>query len=310
MSRTNRRDVIVELQGGLGNQLFQYQFANFAQTISDKKVSLSVEKIEGSNLTHFGKDISSLNLILKIRELPRCLLSGFFYRIYHSLNVRSLIPSKFEIMDPSIYYSKEIGYDEELLSRFAKSNNLRVVNGYFQSWKYGVGRRSIMEELFDQMKIANTSLRTLESKFRSNDIAAVHIRLGDYKSTENAYIGILSPDYYKTCLKYINDTSGEKEIYVFSDEIGSARSIYSGVFPHNTTWVDPIGAHDPIEILKLMTLARTFILGNSTFGWWAAYMSNNLDYVLAPSKWFKSARDPKDLIPPNWIRIESDWIKT
>jgi hypothetical protein len=310
MSKSNKRDVIVELQGGLGNQLFQYQFANFAQTISDKKVSLSVERIKGSNLTHFGKDISSLNLVLEIRAVPKRLLSGFFYRIHNSLRVRSLIPSKFEIKDPSIYYSKEIGYDEEFLSKFSKSKNLRVVNGYFQSWKYGIGQRSITEELFSQMVIADSYLRKLEAKFRSNDVAVVHIRLGDYKLAENAYIGIFSPNYYKSCLKYLNETSGEKEIYVFSDEIGRARTIYSGVFPQNTIWVDPMGAHDPIEILKLMTLAKTFILGNSTFGWWAAYMAINLDYVLAPTKWFKSAQDPKDLVPPNWIRIESDWIET
>jgi hypothetical protein len=137
-----------------------------------------------------------------------------------------------------------------------------------------------------------------------------HIRIGDYKYQENSYIGILSADYYKACVKYLKENLGEKAIYVFSDEIDGARSMYSDAFPQNTFWVDPVGEYDPIEVLKLMSLANRFVIGNSTFGWWAAYMSKHCDCVLAPTKWFRSRQDPKELIPPSWIRIKSDWRET
>jgi hypothetical protein len=201
----------------------------------------------------------------------------------------------------------EVGFDPELLSGISKNRNLRIINGYFQSWRYGIHLRPILRELFDQIVISNEYLLSLESRFRSSEVVVVHIRLGDYRLESNAYIGILSTKYYELCLNYIEKNNIEKDIYVFSDEIDLAKSIFSEVFPEKTNWVKPVGEHDPIEVLKVMSLAGGFIIGNSSFSWWAAYMSENCEFVLAPTKWFKSAKDPNDLIPPSWNRIESDW---
>jgi hypothetical protein len=206
-----------------------------------------------------------------------------------------------------VCYPVEVGFDPELLSGISKNRNLRIINGYFQSWRYGVHSRSILRDLFDQIVITNEYLLSLESRFRSSEVVVVHIRLGDYRLESNAYIGILSTNYYELCLNYMEKNNIEKDIYVFSDEIDLAKSIFSEVFPEKTNWVKPVGEHDPTEVLKVMSLAAGFIIGNSSFSWWAAYMSENSEFVLAPTKWFKSAKDPNDLIPPSWNRIESDW---
>ena len=53
-----------------------------------------------------------------------------------------------------------------------------------------------------------------------------------------------------------------------------------------------------------MLSCSNFILANSSFSWWAAYLSNNVNkLVVAPAKWFNVNIDTSDLIPKEWIRI-------
>ena len=56
-----------------------------------------------------------------------------------------------------------------------------------------------------------------------------------------------------------------------------------------------------------MKFAKVFVIANSTFSWWAANLSINDSLILAPNKWFRSAPDPADLVPPNWKLIDTGW---
>jgi hypothetical protein len=56
-----------------------------------------------------------------------------------------------------------------------------------------------------------------------------------------------------------------------------------------------------------MSLASANVIANSTFSWWAAALNQNKGFVVAPDKWFRGLEDPKDLIPPDWILVKSQW---
>ena len=62
------------------------------------------------------------------------------------------------------------------------------------------------------------------------------------------------------------------------------------------------------EILILMSHASRVVIANSTFSWWAARINAENKTVIAPSTWFRGMLAPKDLMPPEWTTIPSQWM--
>jgi hypothetical protein len=54
----------------------------------------------------------------------------------------------------------------------------------------------------------------------------------------------------------------------------------------------------------LMSACKHFIIPNSTFSWWAAWLDTNPDkIVIAPKRWFSGSIDTTDLIPEEWVKL-------
>jgi hypothetical protein len=62
---------------------------------------------------------------------------------------------------------------------------------------------------------------------------------------------------------------------------------------------------DPVwEKLRMMSMCKHFIISNSTFSWWAQWLSTNDNkIVISPSRWFNNDYQ-SPLIDSNWITIK------
>ena len=299
-----KKPVKIFLQGGVGNQLFQYFFGRYVMTNLKIQSILNTSLIDTTNLSHPNSNILCLNLMIPIDKstTTRNLFYNFFINYFPKINSRFKLKRSFF----KVYIPSEVGYsmyiEDELLN-----HNYKYLLGYFQSWKYFKLNSFEKNTLFSGFTYKDPWVLSNYKIMSSTKFTSVHIRLGDYKLNKNSYIGVLPLDYYINCINKLTELNYSQKFYIFSDEINVAKSLYGNAFPKDSIWVNSSVDCNPLEILSIMSLANVFIIANSTFSWWAANLAADDSLVLAPKKWFKNASDPIDLLPPNWNLIETGW---
>ena len=129
---------------------------------------------------------------------------------------------------------------------------------------------------------------------------AVHIRLGDYLSIDE--LNIVSKDYFSRAIKLVeNDKPGSNYWIFTNDESLSREYLPSGIVDRCRFIPQSLNSAQTIEV---MWLCDTYIISNSTFSWWGAYLSMcETPLVIAPKKWFKNLNEPLNICPPEWLRL-------
>ena len=187
-------------------------------------------------------------------------------------------------------------FDEELFKMCPDHVDLR---GYFQTEKYFKHiEKEIRSDFTFKDEILNPCKEMIESV--ENPIA-LHVRRGDYiKNAENHFN--LPIEYYDAALGKFDD---DRNVIVFSDDPLWCHD--EGIFVDDRFIISE--NEDNRVDLCLMSLCDDFIIANSSYSWWGAWLSANKDKtVIAPAQWFGKTgytkdHNTKDLIPNDWIII-------
>ena len=313
--------IAVSLTGGLGNQLFQiaaalslsqgnpirtianlsaprhnkcglpdcfdFDLSNFSGDPETKRMSWWTQKVVGYTL-RTGVSPRKFEKNALIRKIVRLTCS-----VIVSIGSRRML---------SVIVGNGVGFFP-----IGKVRGSKLLIGYFQSYKWVEEKH--VKSILSEMSIAHPSQSFLEykDKVKEQKILSVHIRLGDYKSEEN--FGILSPLYYQKAIEIISQESSYTKIFAFSDEPSIARNLYLTDSALPIHWVNS-SELSPSETLDIMRDCDGYVIANSTFSWWGAMLSRNLNAkVVAPSSWFKNLEEPLELIPKSWQRVTSDYIE-
>jgi hypothetical protein len=226
-------------------------------------------------------------------------------RVRNFLERRSGWLSLVFINKPRYYFSNQIGFDEKLDSISTPCH----IHGYFQTWKFAEDSVEDFAEILNSYVAISREGSELIAESLSKLPIVIHIRLGDYRNEINKKFGILGADYYISAIELVrtNPQIDANEFWVYSDEINTARKLYSDAFPKDTKWVDELNQIENTDVFVAMRNASAHIIGNSSFSWWAAYSSSTSAMTVAPRKWFMNMEDPKYLLPSNWVKNDSSW---
>ena len=133
----------------------------------------------------------------------------------------------------------------------------------------------------------------------------VHIRLGDYKG-EDAF-GIPNIEYYQSAIKDQFQLNQYRKIWAFSDEPELAKDVLKDFDPELIRWIPEI-ANSTAQTFEVMRFGRGYVIANSSFSWWGAYLNKNIRKIVCyPSKWFgpkTQHHDTSDLCPEEWTKID------
>jgi hypothetical protein len=289
--------IIVQLRGGLGNQLFQYAAAlslalhhNVPVKVDVNELKVPDEKI-GTFRKYELQNIVQPPVIATEEEILGVVGQPLFKKYYQKL----LPPYKREI-----YKEASFRFDEHF---FEAGKNI-YLKGYRQSEKHF---QSIAPIVRSQLFIAENKYEHLSNmgiEVRNQNSVSIHIRRGDYvKKVVQEHHGLLDETYYQQAIDKITLAVENPLFYVFSDEPGWVKEHLK--FQQPVTYVSHEITKNHYEDFYLMSCCRHNIVANSSFSWWAAWFNNNPDKkVIAPLKWFnKAPYDTTDLVPDSWIRI-------
>jgi len=261
----------VIIDGGLGNQLFMI-FTCISKAIDENR-DFTIFPIYNNSIRSYYFTSILKNLLFKVA--PN-------------------IPDELIYKEPSFTYNQI-------------PDNLKIIRGYFQSPKYfDKNRNKIMDILgFNEFKNRfNLGFKAI----------AIHLRFGDMSFNQGNH-AILKVEYYinaiKTLITKINKHEyrfiifGEKnDDEIISDYINVFNIFFDIKFEkiydiHN-------GLSDWKELFY-MSSCEHFIIANSTYSWFGAYLSNNENkYVIYPNEWFginNKGNSLKDLFMDNWIKM-------
>jgi len=294
--------IVVALQGGLGNQMFQYAVG--------RRLSLQWKCPLYFDLEFFRKPFES-------GITPRKMELDIF-----NISIEEVSPEmrkKFETPDRLNAVKKKLHLPH--YKRFAEpalnfqSELLRIkppiyLQGFFQSEKYFEQIRTELQSDFSFDKLIDERNLSLAREMGSGDTVSVHVRRGDFLNAKNQGLhGVCSLDYYREAIGRFQAKRNNPVFYFFTDDAAWVNENVvpfagrSQVIVHNT-------GNDSWKDIYLMSRCKDHIIANSSFSWWGAWLNAERDgEVVAPAHWFVSDQgywNYHDLVPERWIKVKND----
>lgn len=291
--------IIIALQGGLGNQMFQYAFAsilaksNSSEVLIDNTFFDLSDSKEGFTIRNFELDIFN-DRFIKATEKNLA--------IFNHLSKVNKIKKSLGLNYPKVYNEPSFDFQENAFSIKSPA----YIKGYFQSYKYFIEKEYLIKKIFTFPNSLDTVNKELLSRIKKENTIALHIRRGDYVNDKltQQFHGNCSVDYYMDSIKYIDSKDKNFTLVFFSDDSEWVKEQFNDL-PYSKVFVDNNKGKDSWKDMLLMSSCSHNIIANSSFSWWAAWLNRNPQkIVIAPKNWFATSEyDAKDLIPPEWIRL-------
>lgn len=296
---------IVNITGGLGNQMFQYAFAlALKEALPDEEVyidtshyhTLFFKHFRGINL-HNGYEIDKVfpNSCLPIAGFMQISKVSYYIPNYVLSRIgRKILPKrKTELIPP---YSKNYSY---MLDAFQTGN--RYYEGFWQCIKNFEHIRPRLLEVFAHPE-PNDYNKSLIVKIVNCSSVGIHVRRGDYLN-EPEFRNICGIGYYKKGIGTILSDGGKHDFYIFSNDINWCKENIAPLVGENMIhYVTENKGNNSCWDMFLMTYCKDLIIANSSFSWWGAFLNKREGRVIAPEPWLN--RDCEiDIYKDDWIRI-------
>jgi Glycosyl transferase family 11 len=295
-----RETIVARLHDGLGNQLFIYAAARRiaqargAELLLDAKSAFTHDRKYGaiSQLQHFA-----INASFAPDDL--CFLPPFGRQLRDfQITLSDHLPLRRRFMVHEA--------DFDALVAGAPLRRLVRLEGYWQSERYFA---PIAGAIADELQIVSplsAKSRDVLALIANANAVAVHIRQrrGARHIPGQApppQVPQLPFSYYEEAIARVAQKVEQPVFFCFGDSPDWIRERWK--FPYPAHFIDHNQAQDQAyEDLALMNACKHFVMGNSTFSWWGAWLARNPDkYVIAPANEGKLVwGSEKDLIPARW----------
>ncbi|PKL19088.1 MAG: hypothetical protein CVV49_02475 [Spirochaetae bacterium HGW-Spirochaetae-5] len=306
-----KKKVIVKISGGLGNQLFQYSIGRMLSIKNGAPLYLDISFFKNDKfydriflLEQFN--IKADSIFSEAYEQKGINLINRFIKYYKKIEKTLNKFNKHFVDEPFFLedeYSSHLNYlsgnpyNKFLNKIFYNKYKYIVLNGYWQSEKYFKSIEHIIRDDLEIIQPIPLEKKTIESNLRSTNSVCIGVRqYTDSPASANHFK--LDVNYYNKAMDDISKKIDSPKFYVFTLEKDWVKDNITG---YPLTIIEPSITNETAYIdLYLMTQCKHFIIANSTFHWWGAWLADNDNkIVIAPSKGWGN----ECAIPDVWIKI-------
>jgi hypothetical protein len=295
--------IITKLNGGLGNQMFQYAIGRALSIKQETELKLDIREL-GKNTSVVG------DFIKRGYKLDRYNITGEIASDQELSSFQDNIVNRCRIILSSFgFHSQPIYYKQQ--SKSYDANVMRIgdnvyLDGYWQNENYFSEFRNVILKDFTLRSKPNKENSKILKMINTSGSVAIHIRRTDYinNAQANKYYVHLDLSYYYNAIEFIRNKVGlPLHFFIFSDDMLWVKNTLK---LDEVTYCDINDIENAEEDLRLMQSCKYFIIANSSFSWWGAWLSTYENkIVIAPSDWFKDKKinANQEIVPRNWVTL-------
>ena len=289
--------IVVQLSGGLGNQMFQYAAGRALAARHGAQLVLDSSWIEGQG--------GAVSTEVRRYELGCFELEAPITPVEQVARLhRSVLPSR----RPLLRELEEPPFGQPCPELLQAPDNT-YLRGYWQNITYFEEAESLLRRDFDFRPEIAAPWTELAREIDETALPAVslHVRRSDYVTDPGARdrMGTLEPDYYSRALDALGFGVGSMRLFVFTDDpVWCAANLR--LSEQDVVVGGRRADGDGASIMHLMTLCDHHVVANSSFSWWGAWLNPSpAKIVVAPRPWLQDSRwEEEGRIPPDWVRID------
>ena len=300
--------IYVRLDGRIGNQLFMYAYAKaLSVELEDDDIVIDDSKVLKRNYKNSLVDYDLPNVTYvhnnKNRIKLKYIKQNFIF--FNYLVIRKFLKSttRFKLekkLQPFFNRNGLFLCEMPYIKHSLKKGKDVFLNGYFQSDKYF---ESVSKDLINEFSLKNDerveNYPNIEM-IRNRNSVCISIKV--QHNVGNSKFDVCNDGYWEKAIKYITDNVENPLFFICSDDVEYVKNNlidcnkYDAIFQSKDY---------PVSVsLAVMGNCKHFIIGNTTFGWWAQYLATNEDKIVcAQNKWFND-NSPVEIYQKNWHLVE------
>jgi len=291
--------VIARIKGGLGNQLFCYAAARRLALLNNAE--LVIDEVSGFIRDRLYRRMYALHhFSIPARKATPAERLEPFERYRRA--IRKILARRQPFAARRYVEQEQLDFDGRLLNLRVRSSI--YLDGLWQSEGYF---RDVEQTIRDDLRIippADSLNQRISEEIQNSNAVALHVRWFD--TPDSAATHNVAVDYYRRAITLIEGRVKSAKYFVFSDNPEAARAKLALPDGRATFVSHNQGDEKSYADLWLMTQCQHFIIANSTFGWWGAWLSKHLEkVVISPGIRLegKAAWGFAGLIPGRWLQI-------
>ncbi len=291
--------IIARLYGGLGNQLFTYAAAyrlakvNRCELIVDAKSGFIRDYKYRRNFLLDSFCITSRQL--KISNVLSFLIA-YALPFLKKIDQKKTFKKRLIVID-------SIGFSPKFLD--LQINSPKWFEGFWQSEKYFKDVEMEIRSQFTFSKSTSEFLESTPNPINFQNSIAIHVR--HFKDDFNVNEGNLSDSYYESAIDFFSRKFSDAQFWLFSDNPSLAKKRLFSKKNKCILVSEKFDNLTDVQELYLMTQFSHFIISNSTFSWWGAWLSDSPDkVVVAPAAKIETGEGLwgfDGLLPDEWVKL-------